>query len=44
MQGVELVEIAPGMDVERDIVANMEFRPLMPAGGPILMDERIFEK
>jgi len=25
--GIELVEVAPGIDVERDIVANMAFRP-----------------
>lgn len=27
--GWELVEIAPGMDVERDILAHMEFRPIV---------------
>ena len=28
-QGLELVEVAPGIDVERDILALMDFRPLV---------------
>lgn len=40
-QGLELIEIAPGIDLERDILAHMDFRPLIP-GQPALMDERIF--
>jgi propionate CoA-transferase len=39
-QGLELIEIAPGVDLERDILAHMAFRPL--AGNPELMDARIF--
>ena len=27
--GIMLTEIAPGMDVEKDIIANMDFRPLV---------------
>ena len=27
--GLELTEIAPGIDVERDILAQMDFRPLI---------------
>ena len=27
--GVELIEVAPGIDVQRDILDHMEFRPLM---------------
>ncbi len=40
--GVELVEIAPGIDVERDVIAQMGFRP---AVSPELktMNARIFE-
>ena len=39
--GVELIEIAPGMDLERDILAHMGFRPII---SPNLreMDKRIF--
>jgi propionate CoA-transferase len=40
-EGLELVEIAPGIDLERDILAQMEFRPLL-RGTPKLMDGRIF--
>jgi propionate CoA-transferase len=38
---LELIEIAPGVDLERDILAQMEFRPdISPALKP--MDARIF--
>lgn len=40
-QGLKLVEIAPGVDVERDIIAHMGFRPLIE-GQPKVMDARIF--
>jgi len=40
--GVELAEVAPGIDVERDILALMNFKPIMPEGGPVTMDPRIF--
>ena len=39
--GMELAEIAPGVDLDRDILAKMDFRPLMPRP-PRLMDARIF--
>src|SRR5258707_1609243 len=38
--GLELVEVAPGIDIERDILARMEFRPVIR--NPAIMDERIF--
>jgi propionate CoA-transferase len=40
--GVELTEIAPGMDLEKDILAQMAFRPII---SPSLkeMDARIFQ-
>jgi len=40
--GLELSEVAPGIDIGDDILAHMAFKPLMPPGGPVLMDERIF--
>jgi propionate CoA-transferase len=39
--GLELTEIAPGVDLERDILAHMDFRPVMRTP-PALMDARIF--
>ena len=39
-QGMELIEIAPGIDLERDILARMDFAPIVRS--PIQMDERIF--
>jgi propionate CoA-transferase len=39
--GLELVEVAPGIDIERDILSLMDFRPLIPRD-PVIMDGRIF--
>jgi propionate CoA-transferase len=39
--GPELVEVAPGLDVERDILAHMHFRPRV-ADGLREMDPRLF--
>jgi propionate CoA-transferase len=38
--GVELIEVAPGIDIERDILGQMDFRPLIRNVRP--MDIRIF--
>jgi propionate CoA-transferase len=38
--GVELTEIAPGMDLDKDILAYMDFKPIII--NPKTMDERIF--
>lgn len=42
-KGLKLVEIAPGMDIERDILSNMDFVPVIEET-PRLMDERIFQE
>ena len=39
-QGVELIEIAPGVDLKRDVLDQMDFEPLM--NEVKVMDERIF--
>jgi propionate CoA-transferase len=39
--GLELIEVAPGIDIERDILAHMDFRPIVRAPEP--MDESIFD-
>jgi propionate CoA-transferase len=38
--GLELVEVAPGIDVDRDILAHMDFAPVVREPQP--MDARIF--
>ena len=40
--GLELIEIAPGVDLDRDILAKMRFRPLI-SDKLRLMDTRIFQ-
>nr|WP_306327117.1 CoA-transferase [Bradyrhizobium japonicum] len=39
--GLQLIEIAPGIDVERDVVAHMDFQPAI-AENVAIMDERLF--
>ena len=39
--GLELIEVAPGIDIEKDIIGRMSFRPHIPRP-PRLMDPRIF--
>jgi propionate CoA-transferase len=41
--GIELIEIAPGVDLQRDILDHMEFVPLQRQP-PTLMDARIFQE
>jgi len=40
-RGLELTEIAPGIDLERDVLALMDFAPWLPAA-PRPMDARLF--
>lgn len=41
--GLELIEVAPGVDIERDILARMDFAPII-RGQPRLMDAAIFDE
>ena len=38
--GLELIEVAPGIDIENDILAQMDFKPII--NKPIPMEPRIF--
>lgn len=40
--GMTLVEVAPGVDVDRDILNQMDFSPFIPHK-PKMMDKRIFQ-
>jgi len=40
--GVYFIEVAPGIDVQSQVIDLMGFTPKMEEGGPKLMDERIF--
>lgn len=42
VNGLKLIEIAPGVDLQKDILDQMEFKPEIPAGGPKLMPAEIF--
>jgi propionate CoA-transferase len=39
--GMELIEVAPGVDLAKDILAHMDFQPIVK-GEPRLMDARVF--
>jgi propionate CoA-transferase len=39
-EGLELREVAPGIDIDRDILQHMDFKPVVR--NPVLMDARIF--
>jgi propionate CoA-transferase len=42
-RGIELLEVAPGLDVERDVVARMGFRPVVERA-PQVMERAIFDE
>ena len=42
-EGLELIEAAPGIDIERDILAKMDFEPVI-RGTPKTMDAAIFDE
>ena len=39
-EGLELIEVAPGIDIEKNILAHMDFKPIVKQ--PRIMDARIF--
>ncbi|KJS31860.1 MAG: CoA-transferase [Desulfatitalea sp. BRH_c12] len=41
-KGLELIEIAPGVDLQQDILAHMDFEPILP-NHLCTMDARIFQ-
>ena len=43
-KGIKLIEIAPGVDLQKDILDQMEFKPEMLEGGPKLMPAGIFNE
>ena len=43
-EGLVLTEIAPGIDLQTQILDQMEFKPIIPEGGPKLMDPAIFQE
>ncbi|MCW8884377.1 MAG: acyl CoA:acetate/3-ketoacid CoA transferase [Motiliproteus sp.] len=42
-RGIELIEIAPGVDIERDVLSHMQFRPLI-ASSLCQSDHRIYRE
>ena len=42
--GMMVKEIAPGVDLQKDIIDQMEFTPIIPEGGPALMPAEIFQE
>lgn len=42
--GIMLTEIAPGIDLQKDVLDEMGFKPLIKEGGPDLMNPDIFQE
>ncbi|HBC92732.1 MAG TPA: acylcoa--acetate/3-ketoacidcoatransferase [Pelotomaculum sp.] len=43
-EGLLLAEIAPGIDLQTQILDQMEFKPIIPQGGPKLMAAGLFQE
>ena len=43
-EGFVLLEVAPGIDYQKDVIDQMEFTPIIPEGGPKLMDAALFQE
>lgn len=43
-EGLLLAEVAPGADLQKDILDQMEFMPIIPEGGPKLMPAALFQE
>ena len=43
-EGLVLTEIAPGIDLQTQVLDHMGFRPIVPEGGPKLMDAALFQE
>ena len=41
-KGIELIEVAPGVDIDKDIIQQMDFKPIVNRSTIKVMDERIF--
>ena len=41
--GMHLIEIAPGVDLQTQVLDQIDFKPIIDEGYPKLMDERIFK-
>ena len=39
-----LAEVAPGIDIQTQILDHMGFKPIIPEGGPALMDAGLFSE
>jgi propionate CoA-transferase len=44
LDGLVLTEIAPGIDLQTQVLDQMEFKPIIPEGGPKLMPAEIFQE
>ncbi|NMA52221.1 MAG: acylcoa--acetate/3-ketoacidcoatransferase, partial [Peptococcaceae bacterium] len=42
--GLKLIEIAPGIDLQTQVLDMMEFMPIIPDGGPKLMHPGLFQE